>query len=43
MSTEMTNTYIVKGMRPAKQVVVRGRLADAEVRAAIDEAGYQAA
>ena len=27
----------------AKQVVVRGRFADAEVRAAIDEAGYQAA
>ena len=27
----------------AKQVVVRGHFADAEVRAAIDEAGYQAA
>ena len=27
----------------AKQVVVRGRFADSEVRAAIDEAGYQAA
>ena len=27
----------------AKRVAVRGRFADAEVRAAIDEAGYQAA
>ena len=27
----------------AKQVVVRGRFADAEVRAALDEAGYRAA
>ena len=27
----------------AQQVVVRGRFADSQVRAAIDEAGYQAA
>ena len=27
----------------ARQVVVRGRFADADVRAAIDEAGYRAA
>ena len=27
----------------ARRVVVRGRFADAEVRAAIDDAGYQAA
>ena len=50
--SDNTNTCLVERVegvdtvevdQAAKQVVVRGRFADADVRAAIDEAGYKAA